>query len=116
MMHVVHGVEQATEGASSLSDPLRQSTLNAAEVVRADLVSRLGTDLTLADERNPLYKSGGAPNMVRATDCLSHRPWHHLWKVADGIGVSGPGRSSPEAWDKFVDRFVLEMLFTAESP
>ena len=47
MIHVQQLWECATRGDSPLHDPVRQSLLNGARVVRDDLRSQLGTDLTV---------------------------------------------------------------------
>ena len=106
-MHVFHALDVSENGESSAGDPLRESTINAADVIRKDLVEKLGVDLTIEDKTNPLFVTGGAPNMVNSTACLSHRPDEFLWRVAEGTSA-GAGRSAsrPESWDAHVDRFI----------
>lgn len=113
MMHVAYALEMAENGESELHDPLRQSHLNGAEQVRKDLVKKLGTDLTVQDDTNPLYKTGGQPNMRKAKNVCSHRPWEFIWRVADGISA-GVGREKPERWDAWVDRFLNKHLWTSK--
>lgn len=110
LMHVAHAVEVAEEGESGASDPLRQSTLNAAEVIRKDLRDCLGTDLTVDDPHNPLFHSGCSPNTRDSSESSSHRPSEFLWRVAEGRST-GPGRSKPESWERYVDRFLKERLW-----
>ena len=93
-----------------MNDPLRASTLNAAQAIRVDLRKQLGTDLTIADKRNPLYHTGGAPNGADG-NVASHRPHEFIWRVADGRST-GSGRAKPEAWDSFVERMLRHHLFT----
>ena len=112
-LHVLHAIDTLENGEPSSSDPLRESMINAADVVRADLKERLGTDLTIDDPTNRLYHTGGAPN-ARTGALVSHRPWEHLWRVADGVSV-GVGRAGrAEKWDVFVDRFLERHLWTQD--
>ena len=86
LLHVNAMWEEAEKGENSENDPLSQAILNGAEAargqrlncrphtspthtpalsdtptqqVRADLLSRLGTDLTIENTTNPLYHTGG---------------------------------------------------------
>ena len=74
-------------------------------------MARLGTDLTVPDPTNPLFHTGGAPNMVNATSVVSHRPWEQLWRVAEKQSA-GEGRGKKERWNAYVDRFIRENLWT----
>ena len=53
LMHVKHAMEVLEHGEMSAVDPLRQSTIDAAEAIRKDLVKTLGTDLTILDHPKP---------------------------------------------------------------
>jgi hypothetical protein len=110
MMHVIHALDVAENGESGAIDPLRQSTLNAAEVVRADMLSKLGTDLTIHDDRNHLFHTDASPDTVKSHPSVSHRPVEFMWRVAEGTSV-GPGYSNPESWDRHIDRFLREKLW-----
>ena len=112
LLHVIHGLDAADCGEPTSSDPLRVSMINAADVVRADLKERLGTDLTIDDPTNKLYHTGGAPN-ARTGALMSHRPWEHLWRVADGVSLGFGRGGRPEKWDVYVDRFLEHHLWTA---
>jgi hypothetical protein len=63
MLHVLAAMDAADElgmgGASS--DPMSQALLNAAGAICDDLYERLGDDLTIDDDTNPLYHTGGRP-------------------------------------------------------
>ena len=111
LVHTVHALDAADHGESASNDPLRESMITAAEAIRADLVARLGTDLTVPDPTNPLFHTGGAPNMVNATSVVSHRPWEQLWRVAEKQSA-GEGRGKKERWNAYVDRFIRENLWT----
>ena len=111
-MHVNMALEQAECGERKANDPLKQATINAATVIRNDLKARLGTDLTIDDNSNPLFHTGGAPNTMTSTASLSHRPYEFIWKVARGTSA-GAGRASIERWDIYVDRFINEHLWTS---
>ena len=65
LVYTVHALDAADHGESASNDPLRESMITAAEAIRADLVARLGTDLTVPDPTNPLFHTGGAPNVVK---------------------------------------------------
>ena len=110
-MHAVHATDEYDQGEAESNDPLTQASINAAVAVREDLVSVLGTDLTIQDNTNPLFHTGGTPNMVRATSSLTHRPWEHAWHVAQGTRAFTGNR--PKSWKVKVDRFLREKLFTA---
>lgn len=105
-MHVFHALEAAEHGDNAASDPLRESTINAANVICEDLVKRLGVDLTIPDETNPLFHTGGAPNVVRSTSGLSHRPEEFIWRVALGQSLGAGRGGKPEHWARYVDRFI----------
>ena len=112
-MHVNKALEEVEVGDREASDPLKAATINAASVIRADLKARLGTDLTVHDDHNPIFRTGGAPNTLRSTASLSHRPYEFIWQVADGrCNGAGRGATRPEAWDTYVDRFIQENLWT----
>ena len=112
LLHVMHALDAADNGEPSSSDPLRESMMNAADVIRADLKERLGTDLTIDDPTNKLYYTGGAPN-ARTGPPISHRPWEHLWRVAEGLAL-GVGRGGkPEKWSVYVDQFLEHHLWTS---
>ena len=66
LMHVMHAYDVLENGESSAVDPLRQSTINAAEAIRKDLVSTLGTDLTIPSPHNRLFHTGGAPDTINS--------------------------------------------------
>ena len=86
--------------------------INAANVIRADLKARLGTDLVTVETRNSIYATGGAPETVNSTQTLVHRPWEFIWRVAEGTSV-GVGRGGTgESWERIVDRFLSENLFS----
>ena len=110
MMHAQHALDVAEHGESGAIDPLRQSALNAAEAVRADMLSSLGTDLTIPDDRNHLFHTGGSPNTVRSHSSVSHRPVEYMWRVADATSA-GPGRSKLESWERHTDRFLQNHLW-----
>jgi len=106
MLHVLHALDVADNGESSAHDPLRQSTINAADAVRKDLKQQLGTDLTIVDDKSPLYGSADSnPTVVGTTAVRSHRPWEFLWRVAEGQST-GEGRAKPARWDKYVDHWL----------
>ena len=110
--HVNEALDLADNGESAACDPLRASTINAANVVCEDLVERLGTDLTISDDTNKIFHTGGAPKTVGSTANLSHRPEDFIWRVAAGTSI-GAGRGRPESSDAFIDRFLHENLWTA---
>lgn len=119
-LHVTHMLDKAENpsGETEASDPLRGSTINAAEVIRKDLRQRLGVDLTVRDNHNQIFHTGGAPNTTTSTNHLSHRPWEHWRRVADALS-SGKGRGGEqgqggrESWHAYVDRFLAERLWTS---
>eukprot|EP00326_Haptolina_ericina_P035953 CAMPEP_0181249290 /NCGR_PEP_ID=MMETSP1096-20121128/45668_1 /TAXON_ID=156174 ORGANISM="Chrysochromulina ericina, Strain CCMP281" /NCGR_SAMPLE_ID=MMETSP1096 /ASSEMBLY_ACC=CAM_ASM_000453 /LENGTH=349 /DNA_ID=CAMNT_0023346603 /DNA_START=43 /DNA_END=1092 /DNA_ORIENTATION=+ len=111
--HVREALSLADDGESAACDPLRESTINAATVICKDLVQRLGTDLTIEDEANRIFHTGGAPKTVRSTDCLSHRPWEFIWRVAEGTSLGSGRGGRPESANVFIDRFLHEHLWTA---
>ena len=108
--HVFNALEAAEHGDNAASDPLRESTINAANVICEDLVKRLGVDLTIPDETNPVFHTGGAPNVVRSTAGLSHRPYEFIWQVAEGRSLGAGRAGSPEHWAKFVDCFIDKVM------
>ena len=74
--------------------------------------ARLGTDLVTVETRNSIYATGGAPETVNSTQTLVHRPWEFIWRVAEGTSV-GVGRGGTgESWERIVDRFLSENLFS----
>ena len=114
LLHVMHALDAADNGEASSSDPLRESMMNAADVIRADLKERLGTDLTTSTTRDQQAVLRGR-SAKRA-----HRPanfpsalWEHLWRVAEGLAL-GVGRGGkPEKWSVYVDRFLEHHLWTS---
>lgn len=114
MLHAVHALDTADNGIAESQDPLRQSTINAANVIRKDLLERLGDDLTIPDNTNRVFHTGGAPKTVGSTAHLSHRPWDFIWRVARGTSVgAGRGSSDFESSDAYINRFIREHLWTA---
>ena len=112
LMHVMHALDVLENGESSAVDPLRQSTINAAEVIRKDLVKTLGTDLTIPNPHNRLFfTSCSGPDTVNSNASCSHRPVEWLWRVAEGRST-GPGRKSPESSNTYLDRFLTQRLWT----
>ena len=114
LLHCLAALDAANDGPSKSSDPLTEGMVNGARAVREDLKARLGTDLTRHDPTNALYHTGGAPNMVNATNRQSHKPWEFIWRVADKTST-GPGRSDPEAWDEYAKRFISDRLWTCHA-
>ena len=111
LMHVRHAIEVLEHGEMSAVDPLRQSTIDAAEAIRKDLVNTLGTDLTIPNPHNRLFHtSGGGPNTVDSHPSCSHRPVEWLWRVAEGRST-GPGRARPESSNTYLNRFLAERLW-----
>ena len=54
MLHVSQAWEEAEKGDTASADPIRQSMLNGAARVRKELLEKLGTDLTVQRDTNPL--------------------------------------------------------------
>lgn len=111
--HVDAALDVADNGESRACDPLRESTINAANVIRKDLRDRLGDDLTIQDDTSPLFHTGGAPNTVDSTQRLSHRPWEFIWRVARGQSTGAGRGSTPESSNVYIDRFLTEHLWTS---
>ena len=103
--------QAAEDGELKMNDPIRVSMLNAAQMIREDLLRQLGTDLTKDDKTNPLFHTGGAPNSTDATNTLSHRPHEFIWRVAEGRST-GVGRAKGEVWHAYVDRMLKEHFHT----
>ena len=113
--HVNQALDVADNGESEACDPLRQGTITAARVVCDDLAERLGTDLTIPDDTNQVFHTGGGPDTVNSTATLSHRPSEMIWRVAAGTST-GAGRSGrPESAPTYIDRFIDEHLWTSKS-
>ena len=53
--------------ARQLHDPVRQSLLNGAEVVRKALLEKLGSDMTVETTHNPFYHTGNPVNPSRGS-------------------------------------------------
>ena len=109
LMHVEQAWQTAKNGASPLHDPVRQSTLNAAEVVRKELLAKLGTDLTIPNTHNPFWYTGNPVNLAGGA-AMRYRPWEYVQNVAAGL-AAGKDRVSLEAWDAFLARMIAEQLF-----
>ena len=109
LMHVRQAWEAAKFGDTRLHDPLKQSTLNAAEVIRQKLHSELGTDLTIATELNPFFHTSNAVKL-NAGPKRSYRPWADYWDVAEGR-VAGKDRVTRERYDDYIRRYIDDHLF-----
>lgn len=72
LLHVRQAWEEAKYGQTRIHDPLKQSTLNAAEVIRQKLRAELTTDLTVATDRNPFFHTGN-PVKLNAGPRRSYR-------------------------------------------
>jgi hypothetical protein len=108
MMHVEQMWTCASAGDSPLHDPMRQSILNAAEVIRQDMLAKLGTDLTMVDERNPFWHTGNPTNWNG--NKMAKKPWEYVWDVAEGR-VAGKGRVAVESSDAYVARVIREQFW-----
>ena len=109
MLHVDQVWDMAINGHSPLHDPVRQSMLNAAEVVRKQLQDKLGTDLTVRNEYNPFFHTGN-PVKLSSGNARSYRPWEDIKHVAAGK-VPGMNREQREAWNAHVKRMIDEHMF-----
>ena len=109
LMHVRQAWEAAKFGETRLHDPLKQSTLNAAEVIRQKLRAELGTDLTIATDHNPFFHTGN-PVKLNAGPRRSYRPWADYWDVAAGRSA-GKDRVAREKHDDYIRRVIDEQLF-----
>ena len=56
-------------------------------------------------------------NMNAATDVMRHRPWKHIWKVADGVamGKGSPGeqgmeKRKAEPYQRHMQRFLKQHM------
>ena len=109
MIHVEQMWETSQNGQSPLHDPVRQSTLNAAEVVRRDLLDKLGSDLTVADDYNPFFHTGSRVKLSSGS-ARSYRPWEDIQNVADGR-TAGKDRVTRETWNAHINRVIRDQLF-----
>lgn len=99
-----------------LRDPLRPSLLNGAALLRAEMKKLLPTDLTQPCAHNPFWHTGNAANM-EAGNVMEHKPWKHIWRVADGIahgkgppGSGDKGRRKAEPWERHLARFLEQHM------
>lgn len=109
MIHVEQVWQMSQLGYSPLHDPVRQSTLNAAEVVRKDVLAKLGTDLTVANEYNPFWHTGN-PVKLNSGPARDYRPWEDLIAVASGQ-TAGKNRVMRESWNAHINRKIRDELF-----
>ena len=111
MLHAALAWEAAEKGESALNDPVTQALLNGAAIVRKQLFSKLGSDLTVTSDVNPFWHTGN-PVKVCKKNIRSHQPWEDLRRVADGR-VPGKDRSTNmcEHWSAFTTRVMRDQLF-----
>ena len=109
MLHAAHAWDCAEHGESSLHDPLKQSTLNAAEVIRAEIHRKLGSDLTIPSEYNPFWHTGN-PVKLYSGPRREYRPWMDYWDVAAGR-VPGKGRADTEEYAAYIRRIIRDSMF-----
>ena len=98
---LLHVAQMWDDGGSSLHDPVRQSILDAAEVVRAKILELLGSDLTIPSDKNPFWHTGN-PVKLASGSAQKHRPWEYVQAVADGRSA-GKGRIGMlQAWTRHI--------------
>lgn len=115
LLHGTHAYDEAM-GSDVLKcrDPLRPSLLNGAMRIRDELRKLLPTDLTQPDDHNPFWHTGSQANMFTG-DIMLHRPWKHIWRVADGVAQGkgapgGGGRRAAERWQAQIARFLSQHM------
>ena len=106
MLHVTQMWTCVEQGDSPLHDPVRQSTLNAAEVVRAELLKKCGSDLTIHEEKNPFWWTGSPVGLSKGS-AQSYQPWEYWWQVAEGK-ATGKQRVHVESADAYIRRVISE--------
>lgn len=109
MLHVAHAWEMMEHGEAASNDPITQAMLNGAATVRRELREKLGTDLTLPTDTNPLWHTGHAVK-VSGTNVKGMQPWLFRKHVARGA-CAGEQRSLRENWQRYVERVIAEQLF-----
>ena len=109
MMHVELMFRATQVGEADVYDPVRQSTLNAAELIRQDLLAKLSQDLTIDDDKNPFFHTGN-PVKLSSGSARTHQPWKDVRDVAYGR-VAGKGRVIQETWNAYLDRTLNDKMF-----
>jgi hypothetical protein len=112
LLHVSQAWERAIYGDNAINDPVTQSLLNGALVVRNELRSKLGTDLTVPSTHNPFWHTGNPVCLAQGSERLN-RPWDFRWSVAYGK-AAGKGRTQTESYDAYVKRVMSDMMFPEE--
>ena len=109
-MHVAQAWEVAQNDESSLHDPVTQGLLNGAEVVRAELLAKLGTDLTVQKETNCFWHTGHEVKLTGSTDSRGLQPWEFMKNVSLGT-ATGLNRGKRQHWRPCVQHIIDRLLF-----
>lgn len=109
MIHVAQVWDCFQNGDHESHDPVTQSILNGAAVVRAELKKKLGTDLTVKTTHNPFWHTGNPVNLANGSTRIN-RPWEFIWHVADGT-AAGKGRVTVESYAEYIERTMANSLF-----